>query len=674
MAACHLRLNSEDFGAINDVLSKSEGVAGQVYGLERCMTGRHGSIMKYNLNQVNQASHLEELCERWVMSHDITNNIGIVSCRFVDLYFSAHPEEATKMGYRSSVLSDEHLTKDLTKFDYFKYSIFSIRSLSCDAMVTMNSKEEIHLYTCQVKALLHEVEGINCDALNRDQLVDLQLITSRMMLELLLWEELQRHKKDLLHYLSVDGIMLLLPVWGDDKEGEENRLVHPSLCNTSPVYRSICLLSRLRMIPLLLMHAEQAVCHPCREITETAICTCQHLEVFLTKEFPKYVSAIANAHLLDELLSAARISAACVNKFCHHIQQNLLPVSVTGNIPGADVYKKILQYEHFIEDVQELLTIGETRFAELKEEMDLLAQDISPGRSWQEVTKDVIRQHHPSADKLLDCYMSEIDKAKSHVLTKDVISPMAANEQVLGFYTPEILRPFSPFGDFLNPPPFGVSNTGLLMLHPVKSLKLSREEEERLLQAHDYTWIRVIACHECYPGHHVQMLCAQKNPRILRKFMLSVYFYEGWGLYTEELAYETGFYARELLGDNNEVIFSADQCEKLTHLTQLRLQLWRAARVILDIKLNMGHMTFKECCQFLEHEVMFDSSSSGGEVFMYLSRPGYAPCYLAGYVELMKLRDQVKKKMGSEFNLKTFHNSLLAIGCLPFKFVHALLH
>ena len=64
VGACHLKLSSEDLSAINGVLSRSKGVAGQVYELERCITGRHGSIMKYNLNQINQASHLEELCER----------------------------------------------------------------------------------------------------------------------------------------------------------------------------------------------------------------------------------------------------------------------------------------------------------------------------------------------------------------------------------------------------------------------------------------------------------------------------------------------------------------------------------------------------------------------------------------------------------------------------------
>ena len=573
------------------------------------------------------------------------------------------------MGYHPSI-SDRHLTDELSNVDYFKYSIFTVRNLNYDAMVNIHCKEEMVWYTSQMKALLHEVEGINRDALNEDQLVDLQLIKSRVMLELLVWEELQRHKKDLLHYLPVDGIISLLPIWGGEREDGK---VHPSLSDTSPVYRSLCLLRRLQALPLLLMHAEQFVRQPCREVAETAIHTCEHLEVFLTKEFPQCVSAIANTSLCGELILTAHVSAACVRKFCHYIQQNLLPTSVTGSMVGKEVYKKILQYEHFIEDVEELLTIGETHFAQLKRELELLAQDIDPGKSWQEVTRDIIRPHHPSAEQLLDCYMSEIGKARSHVLIMDMIPSLPADERVVGFYTPEILRPFSPC-DFLNPPLFGVSSTGLLMLHSVQSLQLSAEEEERLLQAHDYTWIRVIASREYYPGHHVQTLCAQRNPRVLRKFLLSV-FYEGWGLYTEELAYETGLYARELSsGDGKNVIFSAEQCGKLTRLTQLRLRLWRAACVILDIKLNTGHMTFEECHQFLEHEVMFDPDSSHGEVFMYLSRPGYAPCCLAGYVEMMKLRDQVKKKMGSEFSLKSFHTLLLSRGCLPFKCLNILLH
>jgi len=63
MGACYLRLTALDLGAIEQVLSRS-GVSGGVYELERRRSGSHGRIMKYNLNQVNQAAHLEEICER----------------------------------------------------------------------------------------------------------------------------------------------------------------------------------------------------------------------------------------------------------------------------------------------------------------------------------------------------------------------------------------------------------------------------------------------------------------------------------------------------------------------------------------------------------------------------------------------------------------------------------
>ena len=575
------------------------------------------------------------------------------------------------MGYHPFAV-DQYLA-DSPGFDY---SMHVITSIGYDASVNLYTEEEIADYVSMMKCMYHEVEGIDENTLNEDQLVDLQLLKSRIMLELLQWEKLERYKKDLLHYLPVDSINSLLPVWGGNTVGSTaytSQHVHPGMSNTSQNYRVVCLLSRLRSLPRLLLQAEQVVSQPCKEVVETAIQTCEHLETFLASEFPQIVSGFApNADLLSELVSTALIGSASVNKFCQFIEESLLPNSSSGYIVGKEYYTDILQYEHLLEGTAELLAMGETHFAKIKQELVLLAAKLSPGKSWQDITRYIIWPHHPTSDKLLDAYMSEIDHARSHMLSQDLISSLPKDEKVVGFYTPEILRPFSPFGDFLNPPPFGMSNTGQLMLHSVQALQLDPKEEERLLQAHDYTWIRVIAPHECYPGHHVQALHAQQNPRILRKFVVSTYFYEGWGLYTEELAFETGFFARKLANDAS-VLFSAEESNALTRLTQLRLQLWRAARVILDIKLNTGHMTFTECQEFLEREVMFDPDSSRGEVYMYLSRPGYAPCYLAGLVEIMKLRDEFKVMMGDKFTLKSFHGFLLSKGCLPFKLLRILL-
>jgi len=600
--------------------------------------------------------------------------LDVVLCRFVELYFSAHPEEATRMGYHPAAV--DQCLADSSGFDYFNYSMHAITSLGCDASVNLYSEEEIASYVSLMKGLYREIEGIDENSVNEDQLVDLQLLKSRIMLELLHWEKLEKHKKDLLHYLPVDSINLLLPVWGGNTAGSKaytSQQIHPAMTNTSLEYRLVCLLVRLRSLPQLLLQAEQVVKQPCKEVIETAIRTCKHFEVFLVSEFPQLVSGSApDADLHSELVSTALVGAASVNKFCRFIEENLQPNSSSGSIIGEECYTEILQYEHLLEGTDRLLQIGETHFARIKQELALLAAKLSPGKSWQDITRYVIWPHHPTSDQLLNAYMSEIDNARLHMLSQNLVSSLPKGEKVVGFYTPEILRPFSPFGDFLNPPPFGTSHTGQLMLHSVQALQLDSKEEERLLQAHDYTWIRVIAPHECYPGHHVQALHAQQNPRILRRFVVSTYFYEGWGLYTEELAFETGFFTRQLV-HNSSVLFSTDESNSLTRLTQLRLQLWRAARVILDIKLNTGRMTFAECQEFLEQEVMFDPESSYGEVYMYLSRPGYAPCYLAGLVEIMKLRDELKERMGNEFTLKLFHDLLLSKGCLPFKLLRILL-
>lgn len=229
------------------------------------------------------------------------------------------------------------------------------------------------------------------------------------------------------------------------------------------------------------------------------------------------------------------------------------------------------------------------------------------------------------------------------------------------------------------------------MLHSVRDQNLSTSEEQKLLRGHDYTWISVVCPHESYPGHHVQALRAQDHPRVLRKYHESTLFYEGWGLYTEELAWETGFFDRQLCyspekdssaGEEEErqCVVSADNYAKLTRLTQLRLRLWRAARVILDVRFNRGELSYEECRDFLHREVMFNPGASKGEAFIYASRPGYAPCYLAGFVMIMELRNRERTRRerdacddGHPFNLKDFHDTLLSQGCIPFKLLEILL-
>lgn len=349
----------------------------------------------------------------------------------------------------------------------------------------------------------------------------------------------------------------------------------------------------------------------------------------------------------------------------------------------------ILKYSHFIDSSQELLALGQRQFARVKAELVALAAEIDPTSTWQEITTNSIHPMHPSASKLLPTYMAEIERCRDHMVSHDLVSALPEDEKVVGFSTPKFLIPFSPLGDFLNPSPFArmghaddhkVPRIGHLMLHSIEDRKLPKPEEQKLLRGHDYTWIGVVSPHESYPGHHVQALLAQDHPRVLRKYHESILFYEGWGMYTEQLAWETGFFERELTyqpeGSSETAVIPASMYAKLARLTQLRLQLWRAARMVLDVRLNVGELTFEGCQEFLHREVMFNAGASKGEVFMYASKPGYAPCYLAGFIMIMELRQETRNRMEQEgklFQLQEFHDTLLSKGCIPFQLLKTLL-
>lgn len=560
--------------------------------------------------------------------------------------------------------------------------------------------------------MLEEAEGVEEARLDPEQLVDLKLIVSQLKLELVKWEKIQVYKKDPGFYLPLNALLYLLPAWGPEISASSNLCdskqsildcTHPGVLDMTIEERLLALNSRLMAVPRLLLNAHENLTEPTLEYVKTAIDICKSFAPFLRETLPKLCSSLTSQTtphgqsspssyqgILSDIAMASNTAADCVEKYASFLQNDILPRSSRASGVGKEAYEEILKHEHFIESSEDLLRLGEEHFQEVKKELENLAVEIDPNRSWQEITEQDINVKHPTAGNLLQAYLDEIERAHGHMVANDLISKLPPEEKVLGFSTPTFLTPFSPVGDYLNPSPFvgiGSRNStpssssspsyyrvGHLMLHSIEARHLSKEEERKLLRGHDYSWISVVSPHESYPGHHVQALLAQQHPRVLRKFHESILFYEGWGLYTEELAYETGFFEKEQqyidedTGDLRTI--SAADFAKLTRLTQLRLRLWRAARIILDVKLNTGAMTFEECREFLHKEVKFNEGASQGEVFMYLSRPGYAPCYVAGFVMLMKMREEMRRKKreaGEVFELKDFHNLVLSKGCIPFK-------
>src|SRR5206468_1911073 len=140
------------------------------------------------------------------------------------------------------------------------------------------------------------------------------------------------------------------------------------------------------------------------------------------------------------------------------------------------------------------------------------ANRITPGAAWVDVYEK-LKDDHPPADRLKEAYQAQIEAAQAYVKTH-AIATLPAGERVETIDTPPAMRRSSPFGTFHSVGPFEKHLLGQLVLTPFDTTLPPPQQRERL-RSHHTAWIPLIAVHEAYPGHHVQALKANENPRML---------------------------------------------------------------------------------------------------------------------------------------------------------------
>ncbi len=157
--------------------------------------------------------------------------------------------------------------------------------------------------------------------------------------------------------------------------------------------------------------------------------------------------------------------------------------------------------------------------------------------------------------------------------------------------------------------------------------------------------LRTLVYHETVPGHHFQIALEMENPalprfRRLRAFGGISALSEGWGLYAERLAAESGWYENDLEGQ----------------LGQLDMELFRARRLVVDTGIHAKHWTRQQA---------IDYGIEASEVERYVVNPGQACSYMMGELKILELRDKAKKTLGDKFSIKDFHNAVLSAGTVP---------
>ncbi|MGL4542250.1 MAG: DUF885 domain-containing protein, partial [Polymorphobacter sp.] len=165
-----------------------------------------------------------------------------------------------------------------------------------------------------------------------------------------------------------------------------------------------------------------------------------------------------------------------------------------------------------------------------------------------------------------------------------------------------------------------------------------------------------LTLHESAPGHSWQMSLAQENkdqPEFRQKVYISA-FGEGWALYAEKLGIEMGLYETpyDLFG-------------------MLSYQMWRAARLVVDTGIHSKGWSREQAQAFLRDNTALSNHEIETEVDRYIDWPGQALAYYLGQMSIEKSRAKAESALGPKFNIRAFHDTVLAMGSVPLPLLEA---
>ncbi|MGQ9624323.1 MAG: DUF885 domain-containing protein [Candidatus Bathycorpusculaceae bacterium] len=306
---------------------------------------------------------------------------------------------------------------------------------------------------------------------------------------------------------------------------------------------------------------------------------------------------------------------------------------------GREKFEKLIQLRGLGMSSLEILQLGIKYLNELKVERERLSQQIAPGKSVEEVLKMIEIDAPRTFEEALDYTRKMMEEARRFVQEKN-IATVYSEDVLLVEETPAFMTPIIPFAALLMPAKFDKPQIGIYIV--------TRPKDPANLSKHlNYPSIKNTAVHEAFPGHFLQATLSNRGS-LIRLLAEGTETVEGWAHYCEELMREKGFIT-----------------DLETRLIQINDMIWRAVRVIVDVKLSRGEMSLEEAVEMLVEEAGMSKEAAVAEVNRYTQTPGYPLSYLLGKHLIIKLKEEVKQKMDDKFDEKLFHDTITANGYLP---------
>ena len=296
----------------------------------------------------------------------------------------------------------------------------------------------------------------------------------------------------------------------------------------------------------------------------------------------------------------------------------------------------------------EIFNIGEKEVARIQAEMKLIMDKVGFKGSLQDFFKYLREDkkfYYPSTEAGKAAYVKDansiIDNMRNKLDDLFITKPKAP----LVVKPVEAFREKSAGGAFYEEPALDGSRPGRYYIN----LYTLQDQPNYQMEA--------LAYHEAIPGHHMQIAIAQelKNLPKFRTLNGNTAYVEGWALYSELVPKEIGFYT-----------------DPYSDFGRLSMEIFRASRLVIDVGLHYKKWTKEKAYQYMIDNTPNPANDSRKEIERYVVWPSQATGYKIGMIKILELREKAKQQMGAKFNIREFHDVVLANGAVPMNMLEKL--
>jgi uncharacterized protein (DUF885 family) len=530
--------------------------------------------------------------------------------RLVDDYFDAqfqfHPKEATAAGFH-------------------RY----------DTILEDYSAAAREAEAAKLRALASRLEQISPAQLSPESADDLAFLKSSLKGRLLELEILRMWRKDPSLYASGVSESIFLIVKRNFAPPEER-------------LRSV--VAREGQIPEALTAARRNLQDPPKIYTQIALEQMPGIIAFFRDAVPAAFKEVKDETLQAEFHRSNAAVVGALGRYQLFLRDDLLPRSRGDFRIGAENFRQKLFDEEMVDTpLEQLLQLGYADLHRNQQRLKETAALIDPHASPRDVLA-VLEKDHPAPDKLLETFRDLLVSLRQFIEANKIIT---IPSQIL-----PILEPTPPFmratttASMDTPGPYETKATEAMFNVTLPEPNWTPQHVEDWMESFNRGTIVSTAIHEAYPGHYTQFLWAKRFPSKVRKLLYCGTNVEGWAHYTEQMMLDERFGG----GD-----------PKL-RMGQLQDALLRDARFIVGIEMHTGHMSLDQAKEFFVQEgyqvpAVADLEAKRGTV-----DPTYL-VYTLGKLQILKLREDYRKKLGAKFTLQEFHDRFMEQGGVPLEIV-----